>query len=768
MEAINLNKYQRIIERILSIWAFCIGLFHILLATFQYVINYRDYSSAIRWAGLGLLIASVIYLFLSLVASKKSRTRILLFLRKMCTFEQVLLIGLLLWFFISCWVNQKYGDYLYIRMHDWWLFDVAVSVLILFPMARALGPVKTKKALELIIHIVVISYSVFTIFCLWHIFHLEVVDLPSGEQAGMTLEYELMLGKHYNLTGMIAATLFCLCIYMFFSQDLFWRVIYSFFAFTHLLIIYLSNSRTVFVGTLAFVFVVSFFLSWTRFAHKKLFFRLILSILICATISLLYLSGRNGVFAAFENLTHFREIISSEAGNIRFSNRFYHTNLLSSAVRQTNHFAATIAAPVEENARDFSNLSSRQYVWLAALRTLGSSKFITFFGVTPAGVTEALQIQGLYWSEVAHAHNIFLQLGISMGIPALILFLAFVLRIVGNSLLIAGGKNQILSRNPRLIIAVSAILCFLIINLAEAYLVAYFSVISCFFFLFCGFTLSTQDDEKENRRKKQRDVPQKISAIIIAILITTAAVIYSSNYLNIDHSKLTGEGSKDNPYKIENDEDLKYFRDLVNQGFSFKNCYILQTTDIDLKSKEWVPIGIYNSGRHFEGIYDGGCHTINNLLIEDAEEPYTSSRTGLFGYLKGTVKNLGIESGSIHGYVAGSIAANGEGLIFNCYNKAEVKGIDLAGGICNNLTTGVVMCCVNEGAVSATVTGNLISNSAGTLFASMDPSNINNNFSGNFYPLSMQGVTIQEKLNSGLEELIENEIVSRNNVLFWP
>ena len=141
----------------------------------------------------------------------------------------------------------------------------------------------------------------------------------------------------------------------------------------------------------------------------------------------------------------------------------------------------------------------------------------------------------------------------------------------------------------------------------------------------------------------------------------------------------------------------------------------------------------------------------------------------MFGFLQGTVKNLGIESGIIAGGYIGSIASHGNGnaLILNCYNKASIKGGGRAGGIIDHFNGGMVMCCVNEGELSAPITAEICSFTVGNLWATDDDRNITENFSGSFHELKMEGETIEERLNAGLEELIEQGVIDRNDVRFW-
>lgn len=166
--------------------------------------------------------------------------------------------------------------------------------------------------------------------------------------------------------------------------------------------------------------------------------------------------------------------------------------------------------------------------------------------------------------------------------------------------------------------------------------------------------------------------------------------------------RFAGSGTEDDPYLIAGLDDLVEFRDLVNNGHNFIDVYFLQTQDIDMSAcTNWTPIGLYNSGAYFFGNYDGGGHTLKNLRI------IRSGNAGLFGYLSGTVRNLGIESGYIEADFVGAFTSHGGdgALIYNCYNKAAVFGTGRAAGIVDNFggiaDIGQVTYCWNLGQIKA-------------------------------------------------------------------
>lgn len=139
-------------------------------------------------------------------------------------------------------------------------------------------------------------------------------------------------------------------------------------------------------------------------------------------------------------------------------------------------------------------------------------------------------------------------------------------------------------------------------------------------------------------------------------------------------------------YTLKNDLDLGGYYDETTKTWTAK------------AGDEWTPLS-----SSFTGILDGLGNTITGLYINDT----TSSNQGLFGTLKGTVKNLNILGSyvSAKDYV-GAIAGLNEGTIQNCNNKATVIGTNYVGGIAGNLTENIVNC-YNTGTIIGTtnVTG---------------------------------------------------------------
>ncbi len=105
-------------------------------------------------------------------------------------------------------------------------------------------------------------------------------------------------------------------------------------------------------------------------------------------------------------------------------------------------------------------------------------------------------------------------------------------------------------------------------------------------------------------------------------------------------TSLQGSGTQADPYQIWSGEDLKYLQQHSELWGNGK--YFAQQLDIDLGGHEWLPIG--NGSTAFDATYDGrGCKIIN-LFIDWGKFDRSNYIFGLFGYAKGTIRNVHLDN----------------------------------------------------------------------------------------------------------------------------
>ncbi|MBR7112067.1 MAG: InlB B-repeat-containing protein [Clostridia bacterium] len=155
-------------------------------------------------------------------------------------------------------------------------------------------------------------------------------------------------------------------------------------------------------------------------------------------------------------------------------------------------------------------------------------------------------------------------------------------------------------------------------------------------------------------------------------------------------SSFVGSGTTADPYQINSAADLAYLASSVNSGESYAGKYFVLNTNINLNSKSWTPIGTKN--KPFAGTFDGNGKKIYNLSVT-----MDTAYAGLFGYVSGTLKNLGVFSGTLAPaskagttYVA-PLVAYLTGTVENCYSQAAVTtnitNIIYASGLIGHIDT---------------------------------------------------------------------------------
>lgn len=220
----------------------------------------------------------------------------------------------------------------------------------------------------------------------------------------------------------------------------------------------------------------------------------------------------------------------------------------------------------------------------------------------------------------------------------------------------------------------------------------------------------------------------------ISWLLSTLIVFSSSSFFNASDgdcslediensakvSKVVPTGCNNNIYEIKNGWQLLWVASKINSGDTFENKIIVLKTDIDLslpskswfsskkgpgKLAQWEPIGNYESNKKkcsFKGEFNGNNKKIQNLVMDYDMDNYI----GLFGYIEVGAYIHDVELSSdcyIKGknHVAGIVAYNRGGKIFNCINKATVIGGNNVGGIAGD-NHGIISECQNKGKIMST------------------------------------------------------------------
>ena len=141
-----------------------------------------------------------------------------------------------------------------------------------------------------------------------------------------------------------------------------------------------------------------------------------------------------------------------------------------------------------------------------------------------------------------------------------------------------------------------------------------------------------------------------------------------------------GTGTKDDPYRIENGEQLAKLAKDVSARNTHKGEYFRLEKEVDLSAHRWIPIGDYGgiSYTSFEGFLDGNGKTISGMVVDQSKDKQSA---GLFGHISNAtagnevgVKDLTIANAAL--YVDESILADPNGFVS--------AGILVAGAMVNS------------------------------------------------------------------------------------
>lgn len=210
-------------------------------------------------------------------------------------------------------------------------------------------------------------------------------------------------------------------------------------------------------------------------------------------------------------------------------------------------------------------------------------------------------------------------------------------------------------------------------------------------------------------------------SLFLAFALMVTSVLGSSlGTLEVQAAEgtLSGSGTYNDPYIIEDAADLKAFAALLdgnaaNLGICAKVADGVASIDVSDETWQPMPANVKDTEGNdagYTGVFDGNGATIK--LNVDKSADTSGNNVGLFSIIGngGEVKNVTTD-GSITGkqYVGGICGTN-KGTISNCNNKADVKATSYRAG-------GIAGCCESSGKIqfSGAMTNSGKINSSGSI-----------------------------------------------------
>lgn len=362
-----------------------------------------------------------------------------------------ILVVLLLWAFLSAVMNERRGESLLANQAE--LNALAVLAFVCFPAGylaeRSSVQTFLKWAPIATIAFVTLTDAAAIVMALIG----KYVMLPFNSNFGLGIMpgYQRLAALCYpNSVGMIGMICVVLAVYLFLKAK---RVIWRALCVLSILIIHiavaLANARTS-EAALAFVFgLIAFSLVNVVLAKRSALLRWLAATLAVILFGAASFGLNVLIVRGFNAITSMRasvaalptpaqssdEPISSPSMNdaVSYEQPASNANEASAANEPVSSQPAPVATPPAQPAvgfavdrpiqGDIGTLNGRTAIWQAALTEIGRDKSILLFG-TSAGLAE--QVIGQYpVSQGRNLHNSFLQMLFALGVPGLILMLAF-------------------------------------------------------------------------------------------------------------------------------------------------------------------------------------------------------------------------------------------------------------------------------------------------------------------------------------------------------
>ena len=479
----QLKKVQGVYKTGLRLSAIVFTMIFTMYTLLQYIVKERQYLKYQKWIGVAVIAAAAVYVLITVFTDREELARIRAFARGLFSFEQIILILILFWYLLGCAVRSRIDGEPLFKFNDNRLFMISLSFFLFFPFAELMGKY-AKRALEWMIHFMMLIYTPIVAYCVYKYYRMELFTFPSG----LTLENDrisvsMRMGGNLNITAAAHLLLFGLCLYMLLTQRKAVRIIYAPVTFVYFLAVIVSGSRTSFLALLFMIIATVFLFMWDLLQNRAKTTRIggalvtavVVTVLVFALQSVIlrmfaktyneYMEktyglnstdtvnasdGDNTVSA--ENSDNSAETVPRTATSFA---SYSEAELLLMAHKLGEKTVSHVQARAEEEpdedrekgTRKMNDLSGRPQIWVESVKIMFSSPDHFLFGVSPCYVSSRLKKATGLGDAINHAHNGLLQVGVGIGFPGMILFLIFEISIIRRCLIILFKGKEALFRH---------------------------------------------------------------------------------------------------------------------------------------------------------------------------------------------------------------------------------------------------------------------------------------------------------------------------------
>ncbi|MBQ8330467.1 MAG: O-antigen ligase family protein [Lachnospiraceae bacterium] len=563
MEKISVTQRSRLLALYRDVLRWGVILlteFFIILSLMQYAIPEREYLKHEKRLGAAILLAALIYVVIAACTDRDELRRIGGLIRRMCCFEQIMLILVLLWYILGCAVRSRLDAEPLFKFNDNRLFMFTMTVFAFYPFMTLMGRERAKRIFEGMIHFTMAIYTVFCAWCVWKYYRVEFLTFPSGLRLQNYREgVSMMIGGNINITAAAAVVMTGLCMYMILTQKPVIRILYIPAAIVHLMVMILTNSRTSYLAFLCMVVAAGFLFTWDTLQKSNYLVRFAAGLIAAALCAGAVYAARGSLIKMFSHvyptyLEQQAQAAAEEAAAKQAAEEAAHelwmkemaekadtaeqtaesepaveTAMAGETASETA--AAEEPAPAEEaaaepaaetapaeepavepapapiqtpygdeTARKMDDLNGRVSVWMTAIKIIRSSKDHFLFGVSPVYVKKQLEKVSGFDRSIPHAHNGILQVGVGIGAPAMLMFFLFEIAIIVRCLIIVFKGWGTPFRYSWIIPVI--LMGILIIDLVESMLFAMQRVNLPVFYILAGWTVSMTREINNTNKKR--------------------------------------------------------------------------------------------------------------------------------------------------------------------------------------------------------------------------------------------------------------------------
>ena len=475
---------------------------NIIIIEMRYFLPKGNYTGFERWVGLILIVAALLYVCLSFWKFPEHADKIRSLCRRLFCREQIILTAMFLWYLIDCLIYQSIGFEECFKKNDFNLYLTGLVALGLFPLAEYAGPKRIRGVMEGIIHVVVIQYTAYSAWCLWHYLQLDFIKFPSGKSLSMGVGSSLSLGNNRNVVGTAAGVMICLCIYMILTQKHLIKGVYVLQMLINVIALLLSNCRSGFLGVVAALSITISVVCCKKLSVTNTLIRVSIFLLTVLSCIVILRTAQKGLFHYLNNKMAEVEAVSAETKTDAEGDREVSQDSVSANVTNQAEKDVQVDSAIKERDFTSSGLNGRKKIWKRSLQLIFLSPRNFMIGVTPGLMKTAYQQAFELKKGPEHAHNLYLQIAATLGVPAMLIFVIFLVSIGTRCIRVLRAGEQATFEGAW---SIQIILLYIIlIEFVEPMLFASQRVNLPFFYLLAGWIVAM---DKRCRKKKDTRTP---------------------------------------------------------------------------------------------------------------------------------------------------------------------------------------------------------------------------------------------------------------------